>query len=141
MPNEYTGLFAAFEPAVLAAINSPKTLLPLVMRPTLDTLNEASRDYFESTKPCTPLPSGDGLKELWGNLESGFGTVDGWYAKNPAGQTFFAGQEATFADVVIAARLIWIRQIWGEDSAEWKNVLTWHGGRWAKLMEAMKPFE
>ena len=46
---------------------------------------------------------------------------------------------------IIAANLMWIRETLGEASDEWKDVLSWDGGRWAVLplavMDEMRRYE
>jgi len=76
-----------------------------------------------------------GFKSVQKDLEK----VEKWYKP---GQTFVSGtQDLIFADLQLAGYLIWVRSLWGEDSEEWREILTWNNGRWKALFEKLKPFE
>ena len=51
------------------------------------------------------------------------------------------GHTPSWSDLMFASELAWFRVAWGEDSAEWEDVLSWHGGRWEFFLENMKEYE
>ena len=79
----------------------------------------------------------DTRAKQWVALEKAFGKIAGWLdAAGKQGQ-FFMGDRLSFADFILGARLIWMKRTLGEDSDEWRKVAGWHGGRWAKFLEAL----
>lgn len=43
---------------------------------------------------------------------------------------YFMGTTISFADIVLASYSMWIRKILGEESEEWKDIISWNGSRW-----------
>jgi len=73
------------------------------------------------------------------STQKNLGKVDKWY--KPGEKFLSSSQKLIFADLEIAGFLGWARRIWGEDSAQWQEVLKWHEGRWKTLFEELRPFE
>lgn len=84
-------------------------------------------------------PTGAEGATQWAAFEVGLGTVAGWYAKS--GGPFVMGDTVSWADFIVGSWLIWLRTIWGEDSRQWKDVVSWHGGRWAKVLGDLKEYQ
>ncbi|KAF9479948.1 hypothetical protein BDN70DRAFT_878247 [Pholiota conissans] len=109
-------------------------------------LNPPSAAYFRETREATfgktmedLIPKGEeGVKE-WAKYKEGLGKVDAWYAKTSG--PFLMGDTVSWADFVVAAYIVWLRIIWGEDSKEWKDITSWHDGRWKGLIENLKKYE
>ena len=57
------------------------------------------------------------------------------------GGPFVMGHTPSWSDLIFVSELAWFRVAWGEDSAEWKDVLSWHGGQWEFFLENMKEYE
>lgn len=75
-------------------------------------------------------------------LEKAFTTFAQWLeAGGKKDQLLFMGDKISFADIIIASRLIWFRALLGEDSKEWQAIAGWNGGRWVRFMELFKPYE
>ncbi|KAJ3533989.1 hypothetical protein NMY22_g7106 [Coprinellus aureogranulatus] len=53
---------------------------------------------------------------------------------------FLAGSKPGLADFSLAAMLIWMKRGLGEDDERWKEVEGWNDGRWAKYLDAFKPY-
>jgi glutathione S-transferase len=83
-------------------------------------------------------PKGEELVKTWKELEEGFTKKLAWLEP---GQAFISGSQPGFADCAIAGTLSWFKWLYGPDSAEWKNMVQWDGGRWAKFLEDMKVYE
>ncbi|EAU86390.2 hypothetical protein CC1G_05384 [Coprinopsis cinerea okayama7 len=117
-----------------------------------DNLNEKSRPFFQSDRE---KKFGKTMEELKTNLEErqmnwekfkdGMGRIDGWFTKNDEEglfkSDFIMGDQPVFADFVIGGLLAWIRNVWGEDSAEWNEMKGWHDGRWLRLVDQLRKYE
>ncbi|KAJ3561973.1 hypothetical protein NP233_g9861 [Leucocoprinus birnbaumii] len=120
-------------------------IFPILLPTALDILNPVSAEYFDRTrsayfgKPLKEMaPQGDERKEVWKKVEKSFETLDGWLNKSVG--PFFMGNTITFADFTVAAMLQGIKVCMGENSQEWRDVMTWHNGRWKALLESLEPY-
>jgi glutathione S-transferase len=101
-------------------------------------LNKSSADYFDSTRAkmfgmsmADYEPKGEARVKAWKKVQDAFDTLDGWMSKSSG--PYFMGETVSFADFVIGGLLSEFRLTMGEDSKEWKDVMTWNNGRWAGL--------
>lgn len=99
---------------------------------------------FITGKPFDEImPQGEEAVAMWARLKEAMGKIDAWYTvsseevvestrkeKGP----FVGGEWPLFADVVVVAYLLGQRRAWGEQGEKWKEVCTWHGGRWGRLV-------
>ncbi|KAI3599152.1 glutathione transferase fungal specific class A [Moniliophthora roreri] len=143
IPPGTASLHKAFADAFIAKIYP--SLLQVTMPRTANNLNPSSEEYFRRTKAArfgkalTEVdPKGEKRVEFWKQIETAYGTLDGWMKKE---DQYVMGDTVSFADFVIAASLLWIRVLWGEDSEEWKSVASWHDGRWGRLIKSLTPYE
>ncbi|KAI5117502.1 hypothetical protein M0805_009671 [Coniferiporia weirii] len=128
-------IFAAVYPVMLPASNN--------------ILNPKSEEYFSRTKAVAfgktmeelAPPPGPVRDEIWGKTKSGLERLGGFYDKNGVNKLFFLGDTFTFADAIVASCLLWIKVVLGPDSDEWKAVMGWSGGRWAKFLELTKEWQ
>ncbi|KDQ33913.1 hypothetical protein PLEOSDRAFT_1061513 [Pleurotus ostreatus PC15] len=109
-------------------------------------LNPRSEEYFRRTreqmfgKKMEELtPVGDARVAEWGKYRDGLGKIDGWIKKS--GGPFVMGDTISFADVTIASFLVWLKIMFGEDSQEWKDIASWHDGRWDALIKAFAKYQ
>lgn len=114
---------------------------------TNTVLNPRSEEYFRRTREArfgTKLedlvPKGKEM-ELWANVRADFAKVDGWYQKGKNDGPYLLGNNICFADFVYAAYALWIKKIWGEESAEWNDVKAWNEGRLAAFMDSLSKYE
>ncbi|RPD66781.1 hypothetical protein L226DRAFT_518873 [Lentinus tigrinus ALCF2SS1-7] len=151
IPKETDALHAAFQRAFAAVLISGNGDFPSLMMPeTQARLNPASQGYFRRTREEW---FGTALEELaphgsekrrkhWEGVKNAFHEVAGWLQAGGQDNLVFLGnQRICYADVTVAAFLVWLRITFGEASEEWKDVLTWDGGRWAKFAEAFREYE
>lgn len=115
---------------------------------TTKILDKNSAPYFRSTreaqfgKTMEELePSGAARAEEWEKVKKGFSTIDSWLQAGKAEGPFVLGAQPGFADFQVAAFLVWLRTIWGEDSVEWKDIKTWNEGRWLAYVDALKKYQ
>ncbi|PBK91959.1 hypothetical protein ARMGADRAFT_1013718 [Armillaria gallica] len=71
-------------------------------------------------------------------VKDDLGKVDKWMTK---GDTFVTGETPTFADFVMSAWILFLRISLGEDSPEWKELSSWHDGRWGRLVKFFEKYE
>ena len=114
-------------------------LLPMVL-PKLGT--QRSEEYFRRTKEISlggPLvvPVGAERAEQMTKLRQVMNKVDECLAKTDSKGPFVMGDTISWADFYISAYLMWLKTVWGEDSEEWKDVVSWNGGRWENLLRAV----
>ena len=111
-------------------------------------LNAASKPHFKAARESllggkleewSPLGS-ETREQQWAKLEVGLGRVERWLTADGKERRFFMGDKPSFADFVFAARLVGLKRTTGEESAEWKKVEQWHGGRWVRLLESMEVY-
>jgi len=138
LPKGSQVLQAAFEPAMIAALAAEYAImLPATHR----ILNTASQEFFWRTKNMGKLDTEGREVEHWKKLEDGLGTIDQWLKRKEEGQRYIAGDTVSFADITLAARLLWPKKVFREDSEEWRRIAGWHGGRWGDLVDALKEYE
>ncbi|KAI8990692.1 hypothetical protein BD414DRAFT_484497 [Trametes punicea] len=137
----------AFQEATIFALGAVmQTIGHLVMPVVLQRLNDASKAHFKQRREMVFgghieewSPPGSAVRaEQWRQLQTGFGRIAQWLAAGGKERKFFMGDYITFADITLAARLMWMKRILGEESEEWRDVEKWDGGRWARLVEAFE---
>ena len=114
-------------------------ILPSII-PKLVT--QRSQEYFRRTKEISlgrPLvvPVGAERAEQWAKFRDGMNKIDGCFAKTDTKGLFVMGDTISWADFFISGYLIFYKNIWGEDSEEWKDVASWNEGRWKNLLHAL----
>ncbi|KDR72407.1 hypothetical protein GALMADRAFT_253215 [Galerina marginata CBS 339.88] len=144
-PNNTAGLQMAFTDAFMSKI--PK-LLPFILPAQVLRLNSPSAEYIRRSREKDfgktleeVLPKGEEAVRQWAAYKDGLGTVDAWYSKNGGMGPFLLGETPSWADVVVGAFSMWCRKVWGEGSQEWKDIMSWHDGRWQTIMEGLKKYE
>lgn len=81
------------------------------------------------------------VEKLWKSLEEGFNSVSTWLDVNTSNGPLVMGDSITYGDTVVAALLMWPKVVLGEDSDGWKTIMTWNGGRWARLSKEFEKYE
>ncbi|KAG5652515.1 hypothetical protein H0H81_004745 [Sphagnurus paluster] len=121
---------------------------PFVALPTTNILNPVSEAYFRSAREKdfgTTLeqvaPTGTAGEEHWAKVKEGLDVVNGWLEKGKADGPFVLGKEPAFVDFFLASYIQWLKVIWDEDSVHWKDISSWHGGRWVALVKALEKYE
>ena len=126
-------LFAAFESGILDAL---KGVFMAQLVASYNIMNPSSQEYFRRTRearfgqkieefsPMGPKRDADVAKG-----KAGFDVVDGWLSKSEG--KFVFGDTISYADGILAAWLTWIKTTDGI----WKDMATWHNGRWATYLE------
>ncbi|KAF9484208.1 hypothetical protein BDN70DRAFT_872912 [Pholiota conissans] len=108
-------------------------------------LNPASQGYFRTTREAIfgknmddVVPKGDLVTTEWAKVKEGMGKVDVLYSKTNG--PYLMGDALSWGDVVVAAHLAFMRAIWGEDSQEWRDISSWHDGRWKRVVDDFEKY-
>ncbi|KIY67986.1 hypothetical protein CYLTODRAFT_375059 [Cylindrobasidium torrendii FP15055 ss-10] len=131
-PNSTEGLARAFDAALMDAVTP---IWALMFLNTAELLNPESKTFFLQTK-YSALEV-DSVTE-WARLQSGFSKVAQW--TNGMGN-FVMGDTVSFPDFAIGVLLFALRNAFGEDSEEWRRVVSWDGGKWEKLAGQLRKYE
>ncbi|KAF7972750.1 hypothetical protein HWV62_17114 [Athelia sp. TMB] len=145
LPDGSQALQEAFQVAHTKTVMEPSYIIMLPL--SCAKLNPITQVYFRPSREkrygkkleefSPPGPTRDGH---WKNLRDQYGVLAGWLAKNEKGP-FVMGEQISYADITIAGPLIWMRTVFGVESAEWKDVLTWQNGRWASFMKEFERYD
>jgi len=103
---------------------------------------QRSEEYFRRTKELSlgrPLvsPVGAEKAEQWAKFRDVMSDIDECISKTDAKGPFVMGDTVSWADFFLGAFLMYIKNIKGEDSEEWKDVASWNEGRWKNLLHAL----
>ncbi|KAL0961168.1 hypothetical protein HGRIS_006140 [Hohenbuehelia grisea] len=117
------------------------------VRPTVYTiLNPRSQEYFRRTREQLfgkrledVAPVGEAREREWEKIKADFDRMDGWILKS--GGEFVMGNTISWADITIASTLIWFKRVFGENSGEWKVIVSWNDGRWGKRLHAFEKYQ
>ena len=121
--------FAHIRPAVLPFI------LPVLG-------SQRSEEYYRRTKEISlgrPLtvPVGAEKVEIWAKFRDNMSKIDECFAKTDTKGPFIMGDTISWADFFISAYLMFYKRICGENSEEWKDIVSWNEGRWENLLHAV----
>ncbi|PPQ72101.1 hypothetical protein CVT26_006879 [Gymnopilus dilepis] len=144
-PHNSAGIQAPFAGAFAAHV---KPIWNFLVPPECEILNPRSAEWFRQSREKEfgvarledITPTGDRRVKEWKKVERGFAKIDAWYAKN-GGSGPFIWATPCWADFVVGGYLAWIRAALGEESEEWRDFTSWHGGRWKALAEGLKKYE
>ncbi|KAH6911357.1 hypothetical protein BKA70DRAFT_1538284 [Coprinopsis sp. MPI-PUGE-AT-0042] len=50
------------------------------------------------------------------------------------------GDRISFSDFALAGALYWVKAAVGEEGQEWKMIVEWNGGKWARFLNRLEPF-
>lgn len=146
IPKGTLGLHAAFYHAVQKEVWTP--FFQLVIFPTWRYLNEPSQIYFRTTREADFgkkleefAPDNEEGEKRWKEAEDVFKILGKWYDANGESNELIMGDTICYADILVAARLVWGKVTWGENSKEWEKLKTWDGGRWARFAKKFEKYE
>ncbi|PPQ76771.1 hypothetical protein CVT26_001944 [Gymnopilus dilepis] len=139
-PHNTEGLQIAFTEAFTSTLVAP---YPFVLPAVFAKLNPPSQEHFRYQRHmgktvAEMLPSGEEAKAGWAKFESELGKIDEWLVKG--GGKYLLGDKPSWGDFLVASYLIWFKVSWGEDSKEWKDICSWHDGRWKTRLDNLKEF-
>lgn len=74
---------------------------------------------------------------MWKKALEGLKQVGSWIDENGSEGQFVMGDKLSWADVVIWTWLLMMRRMWGEENEEWKELMSFEGGRWKRFLEVI----
>lgn len=135
-PSGTKPLVEAFEGGVVGALGG---ILQLQLAISCPILNPPSEKYFRVTREAKFgqkieefSPEGPKRNADLAKGKEGLAAVDGWLAKSRG--KFVLGDTVSYADGVLAGWLTWIKVT----NVTWKEIATWHNGRWATYLENLE---
>ncbi|KAL0961290.1 hypothetical protein HGRIS_006250 [Hohenbuehelia grisea] len=109
-------------------------------------LNAASESHFRRTREAfygkrleDVPPVGEAREEAWSKVREGFDRIDEWLQEG--GGSFVMGKTITYADLIVVASLLYLQRVFGEESAEWRDISRWNEGRWEGRLKALAEFQ
>ncbi|KAH6888828.1 hypothetical protein BKA70DRAFT_1330724 [Coprinopsis sp. MPI-PUGE-AT-0042] len=128
-------------------------ILPMMFKEVLNLLNPASQDHFATARArdlngwYTDKPSLYDIEISEEEREKGWASLDAFldkmtetFGKSETPRWFLVDQ-LSFVDFAFGSLLIWIREVWGQDSKEWKNVITVSEGRWYDFLKGLEKYQ
>ncbi len=138
IPPGTLALQLAFTDAVEAAFEHLR--LPLFYADFATKLNDGTAvPLREKFGVKLIAPEGEEREKMWATTRENLGRMNKWFEGSES--DFVVGDEPCFADTVISGFFWLIRSTVGRESEEWKNIATWHHGRWGKHLDRFKPYE
>ncbi|EFI27356.1 hypothetical protein CC1G_14829 [Coprinopsis cinerea okayama7 len=112
------------------------------------TSDEASRESGkEFIQKALNLPDWESVleqarpeKQGWKEVEKVFKDYAKILDQGKVGGDWVMGERFTFADVVLAAMILWTRSAWGKESEQYKLILGWDNGRWKRYIENVESY-
>ncbi|KAI0258201.1 hypothetical protein BC834DRAFT_847528 [Gloeopeniophorella convolvens] len=131
----------AVERAFSTSVAPPS--LGLVVVRVHNQLNDASKAYFSRMceEPLGAPIDQFGTPEHWILVRDALAPIAAAADARGESDTFLVGKTETYADIIAAAWLGWARRMCGAGTQEWAEVEKWHGGRWGRLVQALKKWE
>ncbi|KAF7760740.1 hypothetical protein Agabi119p4_10149 [Agaricus bisporus var. burnettii] len=120
------------------------TIIPFMLPKAHKILNPASEGYYyrarsESFGPLDEIePKGEARVEAWKKVEAAYDKVYGWLSESTG--PFFMGDTITFVDFAVAGMIYGTEAIFGKDSQETKDLMTWNNGRWAEFKKSVEQY-
>ncbi|KAI0063449.1 hypothetical protein BV25DRAFT_1824558 [Artomyces pyxidatus] len=144
-PRGAEAFIAVFEDAFMEKV--VPHMIPLMMTRVINQLNDASKGFFRETREARlkakleDLAPPEKQEALWGKLRGALGKFDAYAKFGGTEMPYFAGARMTYADMLAAGWLVWMKRLWGPQSKEWKALEGWHDGRWGALMREISKLE
>ncbi|KAI0030126.1 hypothetical protein K488DRAFT_54903 [Vararia minispora EC-137] len=124
------------------------SLVPLQLLANTQQMNESSGVFFRRTREKMYgmtleelAPEGPKRAALIRGVLDGLHVVGTWFDEESSGP-FVTGALPCFADLELAANLLWLQIVSGEDAGSpWASVIEADGGRWARYMKEFEKWE
>ncbi|KAK0430511.1 hypothetical protein EV421DRAFT_1721502, partial [Armillaria borealis] len=134
----HTAFVAAFESQLKAIGPFTKPGVSAILSPRSEAFFRKTREESVGVTVGDILPPGEHRASQLAVVKDDLGKVDKWMTE---GHTFVMGETPTFADFTMSAWLFFLRICLGEDSPKWKELSSWHDGRWGKLVKNFEKYE
>ncbi|KAH9480873.1 Glutathione S-transferase-like protein ustS [Psilocybe cubensis] len=135
-PSGTFGIQSAFNDGFFYHI---KAVVPAMIPTILSNLHDVSSTYMVNKHGS--LPPKPTFEDYWHSFKQGLDQIDTWYARNGDKGTFLFGDSPSWADIVVASVLVYVKIVFGEASREWREVESWNNGRWKELSGYFSAYE
>jgi len=140
-PKESAALQKAFEPTLVQNICGA---WPFIIPAVALKLNPRSEEFLRfreiSYGERVVVPTGDARIEEWGKFKKGLDVAHSYLVMTDKKGPYMMGDTISWSDIVLFGFLSFFKIIWGEDSAEWKDIASWNDGRWEAHVDALKEY-
>lgn len=138
-PKETAALQKAFEPTLVQNICAAwPFIIPAVALKLNPRSEESLRLWATSSGENMEVPTGDVRTEEWGKFKKGLNVVHSHLVMTDKKGPYVMGDIISWSDIVLFSFLSFFKIIWGEDSAEWKDIASWNDGRWEAHVDTLK---
>ncbi|KAK0489662.1 hypothetical protein EDD18DRAFT_1359254 [Armillaria luteobubalina] len=138
IPPGTMALHLAFADTIEAAFGHLR--LPLFYADFATKLNDRTASPLrENFGAKLEAPDGKEREKMWARTKENLGKVNKWFEGSEG--DFVMGDEPCFADTVESAFFWLMRSTVGRESEEWKDIATWHDGRWGKYLDFFRQYE
>ncbi|KAJ7644271.1 hypothetical protein FB45DRAFT_897413 [Roridomyces roridus] len=140
-PGTYTlqkGYRAGYDTATDGSIPFIMPAIARILRPRSAEHFVRTREVSFGKKLTEMTPTGEEREVAWNKFKMGFERVVKWMKE---GEPYIMGDRIMYPDLMIAGEMQWFIAGFGRDSEEWKDIETWQGGRWGKLVDDLKKYE
>lgn len=146
--DKQAALLKELEGAIIPAV-------PLVLKQTYDSglLTPRAREYFTTTRASLLgflgikvatmdefHMSAEEREDQWRKVQQFFDAMSPKWGGD-GNHSWFLGDTISFIDLAMGGMILAQRAIWGVDSKEWKDIMTWNSGKWAKFVDGLKDYE
>jgi glutathione S-transferase len=95
--------------------------------------------WFPGIKTDIQLSEKD-EEEIWKGFKESLDGISDQFG-GETGFSWYLGDTISFADFALAAGLIWVREVYGEDSKIWAKITSWNDGKWGELLEKLSEYQ
>lgn len=81
------------------------------------------------------------MEKHWKKSEDSFSLFAGWSTNNEGSGPYVMGDTVSYADLIVASRLIWAKAAFGVNSSEWARILSWNNGKWGQFSKLFEKYE
>ncbi|KAF5388895.1 hypothetical protein D9757_005051 [Collybiopsis confluens] len=108
-----------------------------------ESLNPRSAEYFRKHRAIDfGVPSLDVMRVSGQakeeQLKKAKGVLGDFDKVMKDGDTWVMGDKPTFVDFVIASVILSVKIVCGKKSEEYREFMSWHGGRWSRMMTILE---
>ena len=118
---------------------------PFIIPVVASKLNPRSEEYLQLREISyegqrVVAPTGEARIEEWSKFKKGIDIVYSSLVMTDKKGRYMMGDTISWSDFVLFGFLSFFKIIWGEESEEWKDIVSWNGGRWEAHVDALNKY-
>ncbi|ESK85104.1 hypothetical protein Moror_3619 [Moniliophthora roreri MCA 2997] len=121
-------------------------IMPIVgiVRPLMESGNDPEfvKGIEKAYGPATKL-SDEQKVAAWAAVKGALDDIAKWYpARDEEGNkaTYLTGERPIYADFSFIPIFYVVKMLFEDSSEQWKDLASWNGGRWARMLEAVEGY-